>query len=76
MEKKKRGLCRVLLVQVARIIKGRAVSGSEGQDLAKKGQQLDSWGWGVGVRIMGLWGFKLGRTSRLSLHFSEEEPGA
>lgn len=52
MEKNKRHLCLVVLVQVARIIKGRAVSGSEGQDLVKKGQQLDGW-WGV----LESWGF-------------------
>lgn len=44
MEKNKIGLCLVLLVQIARIIKGRVVLGSEGQDLVKKGQQLDDGG--------------------------------
>lgn len=44
MEKNKRRLCLVLLIQIARIIKGRTVSGSEGQDSAKKGQELDDGG--------------------------------
>lgn len=44
MEKNKHDLCLVLLVQITKIIKERVVSGSEGQDLVKKGQKLDDSG--------------------------------